>query len=168
MTCLLRQASSPDEEALVQGAAYLGYRLVSRTTDTVKIEHHGKRWTYDVLVVLEFNSDRKRMSIICRTPQGKVMLYTKGADTIMLARMAPGQEKVEAVKEHLVSWTYTTAVLDVLTHSVSAAHGKATLEPQQHSTILLFHSLALVYVSSCFSLTLWQHMKPMVCLCSVK
>lgn len=31
------QASSPDEEALVEGAAFLGYKLVSRTTDQVRL-----------------------------------------------------------------------------------------------------------------------------------
>lgn len=63
-SCLLacipptRQASSPDEEALVQGAAYLGYRLVSRTTEAVTVSWGGRLWNYDVLAVLEFNSDR--------------------------------------------------------------------------------------------------------------
>lgn len=52
------QASSPDEEALVQGAAYLGYRLVSRSTEAVTVSWGGRLWNYDVLAVLEFNSDR--------------------------------------------------------------------------------------------------------------
>ncbi len=62
----------------MQGAAYLGYKLMSRSTDRVEVEHHGKLWTYDVLAVLEFNSDRKRMSIICRTPDGSLKLFCKG------------------------------------------------------------------------------------------
>ena len=52
------QAASPDEEALVQGAAYLGYALKSRTTDATVIERGGRLWTYDNLALLEFNSDR--------------------------------------------------------------------------------------------------------------
>jgi hypothetical protein len=52
------KASSPDEEALVEGAAFLGYRLTSRTTEAVVVEWGGRAWTYDVLAVLEFNSDR--------------------------------------------------------------------------------------------------------------
>lgn len=34
---------------------------------------------YDVLNVLEFNSERKRMSVIVRTQDGRIMLYIKGA-----------------------------------------------------------------------------------------
>lgn len=60
------QASSPDEEALVQGAAYAGYRLLRRGAESVELEYHGMRYLYHVLTVLEFTSERKRMSIICR------------------------------------------------------------------------------------------------------
>lgn len=106
------QASSPDEEALVQGAAYLGYRLVSRTTEAVQVEWAGKLWTYDVLAVLEFNSDRKRMSLIVRQRwDGAIMLFSKGADSIMLARARTAfpdreervgdQEAQEVVMDHL-------------------------------------------------------------------
>lgn len=42
----------------MEGAAFLGYRLVSRTTEAVVLELGGRLWTYDVLAVLEFNSDR--------------------------------------------------------------------------------------------------------------
>jgi magnesium-transporting ATPase (P-type) len=104
--CLLSfvnlQASSPDEEALVQGAAYLGHRLVSRTTEQVKVDIRGALHTYDILATLEFNSDRKRMSIIVRTPQDRLMLFCKGADSIILARLAAGEPGVETVKQHLV------------------------------------------------------------------
>jgi magnesium-transporting ATPase (P-type) len=96
------QASSPDEEALVQGAAYLGYKLISRTTDAVVVDVQGTRFSYDVLATLEFNSDRKRMSIIVRTPSNKLLLMCKGADTIIYQRLAP-YEPGEATAEHLVS-----------------------------------------------------------------
>lgn len=33
--------------------------------------------TYELLNVLEFNSTRKRMSVIVRNPQGRIILYTK-------------------------------------------------------------------------------------------
>lgn len=34
---------------------------------------------YTVLNVLEFTSDRKRMSVIVRFPDGRIKLFTKGA-----------------------------------------------------------------------------------------
>jgi magnesium-transporting ATPase (P-type) len=86
----------------VQGAAYLGHRLVSRTTEQVKVDIRGALHTYDILATLEFNSDRKRMSIIVRTPQDRLMLFCKGADSIILARLASGEPGVETVKQHLV------------------------------------------------------------------
>lgn len=52
---------------------------------------------WDTLVECEFNSDRKRMSVLVRQvdpltqqPRGPLRLYTKGADDVILARLAPG------------------------------------------------------------------------------
>ncbi len=42
------QAASPDEEALVEGAAMAGYKLVSRSTTQVEVQYHGERHTYQV------------------------------------------------------------------------------------------------------------------------
>ncbi|KAG2451812.1 hypothetical protein HYH02_003588 [Chlamydomonas schloesseri] len=97
------QASSPDEEALVTGAAFLGYRLYSRTTDKVVVEvlRTGEHLEYNVLAVLEFNSDRKRMSIIARCPDGQVRLFCKGADTMIMARVKPTQPRITNVRMHL-------------------------------------------------------------------
>ncbi|THU81015.1 metal cation-transporting ATPase, partial [Dendrothele bispora CBS 962.96] len=41
-----------------------------------------------VLKVLEFNSTRKRMSVVVRNPEGRSVLYTKGADSVIYARLA--------------------------------------------------------------------------------
>jgi len=95
------QAESPDEEALVQGAAALGFKLVSRTTEKVEVEVRGKLLSFDVLAVLEFSSDRKRMSILCRMPGGKLRLYSKGADAVILARLTPDQSVVNSTTIHL-------------------------------------------------------------------
>jgi magnesium-transporting ATPase (P-type) len=97
------QASSPDEEALVQGAAFLGYKLIERTTECIKVSVHGKEQKYDLLATLEFNSDRKRMSIVVQTPEKKVLLMCKGADSIILARLANSEHGVTKAEEHLVS-----------------------------------------------------------------
>ena len=37
----------------------------------VVVEVQGKQMKLEVLAVLEFNSDRKRMSILCRLPDGR-------------------------------------------------------------------------------------------------
>ena len=39
---------------------------------------HGEPEEYDILNTLEFNSDRKRMSLIVRDKEGKIKLLCKG------------------------------------------------------------------------------------------
>ncbi|XP_060089475.1 phospholipid-transporting ATPase IK [Heteronotia binoei] len=84
---LIYQAASPDEEALVTAARNLGYVFLSRTQDTITISELGKERTYKVLALLDFNSVRKRMSVLVRDPEGRIRLYTKGADTVILERL---------------------------------------------------------------------------------
>lgn len=61
---LVYQAASPDEEALVLAARNLGYVFLARTQDTITISELGMKRTYKVLAMLDFNSDRKRMSVL--------------------------------------------------------------------------------------------------------
>jgi len=97
-------ASSPDEQALVAAAACFGYKFVSRSPGKAMVEHfscvadqdsassaqpvQGNQVNaYQVLEVLEFNSTRKRMSVIAKMPNGKLKLLCKGADTVMYERL---------------------------------------------------------------------------------
>ena len=87
------RASSPDEEALVKGAATLGVALVHRAGDEVVLEVGGVREAYTQLGVLAFDSDRKRMSVLVqRVVNGQAVgsprLYCKGADDVMMQRLA--------------------------------------------------------------------------------
>ncbi|XP_063003395.1 phospholipid-transporting ATPase IK [Elgaria multicarinata webbii] len=84
---LVYQAASPDEEALVTAARNLGYVFLSRSQDTITISELGVERTYKVLALLDFNSVRKRMSILVRDHEGRIKLYTKGADTMILERL---------------------------------------------------------------------------------
>lgn len=95
------QAASPDEGALVEGAAMLGYKFVARKPHTVIIEVGGREFEYELLAVCEFNSTRKRMSTIYRCPDGKVRCYCKGADTVILERLNDQNPHVEATLRHL-------------------------------------------------------------------
>uniref|UniRef100_A0ABM5ENX9 Phospholipid-transporting ATPase n=1 Tax=Pogona vitticeps TaxID=103695 RepID=A0ABM5ENX9_9SAUR len=88
---LIYQAASPDEEALVSAARNLGYVFLSRTQDTITISELGVERTYKVLALLDFNSVRKRMSVLVQDPEGCIKLYTKGADTVILERIKSGQ-----------------------------------------------------------------------------
>jgi magnesium-transporting ATPase (P-type) len=55
----------------------------------------GQEQTYRILNVLEFTSARKRQSVICRTPDGRLMLMTKGADSVVYPLLKPNQQHGE-------------------------------------------------------------------------
>ncbi|KAI9919817.1 hypothetical protein PsorP6_017448 [Peronosclerospora sorghi] len=97
-------ASSPDEQALVAGAAFAGFKFESRSVGTAIVEVLGERVTYDVIEVLEFNSTRKRMSVVVRKPSGELLLYSKGADMMIYQRLTddPAMRKVKNVtRDHM-------------------------------------------------------------------
>lgn len=94
------QGQSPDEVALVSSAREYGVALVDRTLDTFVIDHYGVRETYEGLAELEFNSDRKRMSMVLRCPDGSVKMITKGADTIMMPLLKPSSEN-DVAQDHI-------------------------------------------------------------------
>ncbi|KAH9329629.1 hypothetical protein KI387_001737 [Taxus chinensis] len=79
------QGESPDEQALAYAAAAYGYILIERTSGYIVIDVHGKRKRLDVLGLHEFDSDRKRMSVIVQCPDNTLKLLVKGADSSMLA-----------------------------------------------------------------------------------
>ena len=47
------------------------------------IDFRGKKLKYKLLNLIEFNSTRKRMSIVVETPDGKIKCLCKGADSII-------------------------------------------------------------------------------------
>uniref|UniRef100_A0A669D459 Phospholipid-transporting ATPase n=1 Tax=Oreochromis niloticus TaxID=8128 RepID=A0A669D459_ORENI len=95
---IIYQAASPDEGALVRAARNLGFVFSGRTPDSVIV---GTEEKYELLHVLEFTSARKRMSVIMRTPSGKIRLYCKGADTVIYDRLADSSRYKEITLKHL-------------------------------------------------------------------
>ncbi|KAK9473910.1 uncharacterized protein V1510DRAFT_362296 [Dipodascopsis tothii] len=95
------QSASPDEGALVDGAASLGYTFNTRRPKSITINENGVNREYELLNICEFNSTRKRMSAIFRCPDGRIRLFCKGADTVILERLSPGNPYVEATMQHL-------------------------------------------------------------------
>ena len=96
------QAASPDEGALVEGASMLGYKFTTRRPRSVSvlIDDEGEL-EYEVLNICEFNSTRKRMSAILRCPDGRIRIYCKGADTVILERLSKDNPFVDMTAQHL-------------------------------------------------------------------
>jgi phospholipid-translocating ATPase len=121
------KAQSPDEAALVQAAADVGFvfrgreknilRLQTPFTDDDSVDE------YELLNVLEFTSSRKRMSVVVRKlataaekadaqegvereaggerpeRKNKLILLTKGADNVIFERLAPTNDELKEVTD---------------------------------------------------------------------
>uniref|UniRef100_A0A673T2J0 Phospholipid-transporting ATPase n=1 Tax=Suricata suricatta TaxID=37032 RepID=A0A673T2J0_SURSU len=99
---LYYKAQSPDEGALVTAARNFGFVFRSRTPKTITVHEMGTAVTYQLLAILDFNNIRKRMSVIVRNPEGRIRLYCKGADTILLDRLRPSaNELLNTTADHL-------------------------------------------------------------------
>lgn len=48
------------------------------------------------------------MSVIVRTPEGKILLYTKGADSVIFERTGPDQPYADITITHLQVFLYLT------------------------------------------------------------
>jgi phospholipid-translocating ATPase len=92
------RAESPDEAALVVAAKQFGFYFYKRTPTTLYMrETLGPKaqpvdCKYQLLNVLEFSSARKRMSVIVRFPDGKLLLLCKGADSVVLQLLDPNNK----------------------------------------------------------------------------
>ncbi|KUF82695.1 phospholipid-transporting ATPase [Phytophthora nicotianae] len=123
-------ASSPDELALVSGANYFGYSFLARRNGEVAISVPGKREevVYEVLEMVDFTSTRKRMSVVVRTPDKRIMLLTKGADSVIFPRLAPSSDStmVDITLAHLER--YATEGLRTLVIAQKELHPDAYAE----------------------------------------
>lgn len=88
------KAESPDEEALVGAARDMGCVFLGRKAGSLKIEVMGRVETWVPLQVLEFTSQRKRMSVLARGPDGKISLFCKGADSIINQRLTSDHDPI--------------------------------------------------------------------------
>ncbi|KAI0426282.1 phospholipid-translocating P-type ATPase [Xylaria sp. FL1042] len=98
------QAASPDEVALLQAAQDMGYLLVDRPAESIKLTVSGQYGeaiteTYNVLKVIEFSSNRKRMSIVVRMPDDRVCVVCKGADNVIMSRLRLFELAAQAADE---------------------------------------------------------------------
>ena len=87
------KAQSPDEAALVSTARDIGFAFVSSSNTSIELNVCGNRESYVPLKVLEFSSSRKRMSVIVKTSDGRLLLLSKGADSIIAERLCVDHDR---------------------------------------------------------------------------
>ncbi|CAK9784350.1 unnamed protein product [Cutaneotrichosporon oleaginosum] len=97
------KAQSPDEAALVQSAADVGFVFLGRDRNILRLKtpYAEQPDEYELLNVLEFNSTRKRMSVIVRKcdDQGMILLLSKGADNIIFDLLNKSDESQAKLRE---------------------------------------------------------------------
>ncbi|KAH9288380.1 hypothetical protein KI387_032497, partial [Taxus chinensis] len=115
------EAESPDETAFVIAAREFGFEFCQRSQSTVsvneldpssrrkkKIQPKSDEWNdrgYKLLDLLEFNSTRKRMSVIVRDEEGQIFLLCKGADSVIFDRLGVnGRQYENATRTHLAKY----------------------------------------------------------------
>ena len=87
-------AASPDELALVNAAKQFGFEFKGYDSEGKMIIHERQNnneprvHLYELLHVCEFTSTRKRMSVIVRDKDGRIILMCKGADSIVYERLS--------------------------------------------------------------------------------
>lgn len=109
---IVLSASNPDEAALVYAAKHFGLSFLKRERgdhEVVTIQIDGAMVSFTLLHNLEFSSERKRSSAIVRMADGTIMLFTKGADNVILERLSKDQtvnshDMVKATEAHLVEY----------------------------------------------------------------
>ncbi|KAF9076326.1 phospholipid-translocating ATPase [Rhodocollybia butyracea] len=103
------KAQSPDEAALVQAAADVGYVFRGRDREILYLQTpftHAKEVDtgakvdayekYELLNILDFTSARKRMSVVVKRLDGddnRIFLLMKGADNVVFERLSEGVDQ---------------------------------------------------------------------------
>ncbi|KAG0701783.1 hypothetical protein DFH29DRAFT_1079916 [Suillus ampliporus] len=98
------KAQSPDEAALVQAAADVGFIFRGRAKEILLLQTPFSKEIerYELLNILEFTSARKRMSVIIRRldqEDGRLFLLTKGADNVIFERLKAGGDDLKRTTE---------------------------------------------------------------------
>lgn len=96
------RASSPAASAGAAAGAGVG----SASSGPISPHRSGRAEAYKVLATLEFTSQRRRMSVLVRMPDGKLWLLSKGADLAIMERLASGQSaEVKHMNDVLSKWS---------------------------------------------------------------
>ena len=83
---------SPDDVELVKTAASQGYSLLKSPSNIRKILIGNVTHEYEILNILNFSSERKRMSIVLKEGNN-IKVYTKGADCEIKKRLSKNSSK---------------------------------------------------------------------------
>ncbi len=88
------QGLSVDEIALVAAARELGHLVLKKNPSSITIRLLQSAQTstyvdetYGILDMIDFSSDRRRMSVVIRMPDGRICVFCKGAESVLQHRL---------------------------------------------------------------------------------
>lgn len=94
-------ASSPDELALVNAARFFGVKYMDRDEENnLFIDFKQERQKWKLLNTIEFNSTRKRMTVVVKDPKGTIKVISKGADSTLFPLLNQRKSKEALEIEH--------------------------------------------------------------------
>jgi phospholipid-translocating ATPase len=131
------KAQSPDEAALVQAAADVGFVFLGRDKETLSLRTPSTApdvEKYELLNILEFTSARKRMSVVLRKlggEDGRLFMLTKGADNVIFERLRSSEEHLKAETEAQLS-EFANEGLRTLTLAYKIIGGEYVSEMTMH------------------------------------
>ncbi|CAL8134314.1 unnamed protein product [Orchesella dallaii] len=106
------QASSPDEKALLEACETLGVLYKGEKEDVLTLDIGGTHEHYKRLMQLEFDADRKCMSVIVENSKGEKWLLTKGAESSIIPKCdhGPTHEVLKNVMDYALMGLRTLAI----------------------------------------------------------
>lgn len=124
------QSASPDEIALVSAARDLGFLMINRKHNSITIRTYPNGFEavhmdeeYEILEIIEFSSARKRMSIVVRSPDSRICVFSKGADNVILERLRQAslaKAKAEEINQQTVQRKAAEAEVVIARNSISS------------------------------------------------
>ena len=80
---VIYNTSSPDELALINFAKFCGVEFKGVEDNNLLVEFKGNVYKFKLLQTFEFNSTRKKQSVIFENDHKEIYLYCKGADSVI-------------------------------------------------------------------------------------
>lgn len=143
---LLYEAESPDEAALVHAAQAYRCTLRGRSAESLLVDLPGiGSLAVQLLHILPFDSNRKRMSVVVRHPlSGQVVVYTKGADSVImdLSEAPKGAEQAQDIYSHIREQTQKHLDSYARDGLRTLCIAKKVLEEEEYEAWLKRHLLA--------------------------
>jgi phospholipid-translocating ATPase len=155
------QSASPDEQALVCAARDMGYIMIDRQHHSVTIRTYPNGFDndpvdeeYELLETIDFSSARKRMSVVVRFPDGRIAVFCKGADNIILERLKNAtlaKEKAAELNKQTSMRKAAEADLVMARNSMSGGAPRLSLSGTNRPSINIDRKAALASLDDHFN-----------------